>query len=187
MMMTFSEFARTALTRQSTGPAQKAAQAGYLYVRTIKMKKAQAQSRWEDGVVGEGTEHIELRHGDAAATPYEDWRPIARIGKPRHHRFPVQWLLKGDTVEDQAVIADARRELDFYLVEKKEPDPWAYARYHCNTGANMYSRVHWSYFPSGREGERVSSMVIQLSAEEVAELFEKPEAKDKSKENEAVN
>jgi hypothetical protein len=129
------------------------------------MKKAQPQWRWEDGAVDERTEHIELKHGDAATTPYENWLPIARIGKPKHRRFSVQRLVKPDSAESQAVLADTRRELDFYLVEMDEPDPWAYARHRCNTGANMYSHVHWSYFPGGREGERVSSMIIQLSAE----------------------
>ncbi|MFH0818047.1 MAG: hypothetical protein V1909_05450, partial [Candidatus Micrarchaeota archaeon] len=69
------------------------------------------------------------------------------------------------------MLADARYELDFYLVEKDEPDPWAYALYHCNTGANMFSRVHWSYFPTGSQGKRHASKVIQLSAEESAQLF----------------
>jgi len=49
------------------------------------------------------------------------------------------------------MIAAAGRELDFYLVEKGGANPWAYAKYHCNTAANMYSSVHWSYFPSGKE------------------------------------
>jgi hypothetical protein len=63
--------------------------------------------------------------------------------------FAVEWLVKQDSLAHQAMLADARRELDFYLVEKHEPDPWAYACYHCNTGANMYSRVHWLYFSTG--------------------------------------
>jgi hypothetical protein len=139
------------------------------------MRNAQPQWRWEDGVVDDRKEHIELRHGDAAHTPYADWLPIARIGKPKQHRFPVQWLVTPDSTESRAKLVDARRELDFYLVEKDEPDPWAYACYHCNTGANMYSRIHWSYYPDGRGGERVSSMVIELSAKEAEELFGKGE------------
>lgn len=139
------------------------------------MRKARPQWRWQDGVVDDRKEHIELRHGDAAETPYEDWLPVARIGKPKQHLFPVQWLARPDSPKDQAMLDDARRELNFYLVEKDEPSPWAYAQYHCNTAANMYSRIHWSYFPDGRGGERVSSMVIELSAKEAEELFGKPE------------
>jgi hypothetical protein len=61
------------------------------------------------------------------------------------------------------MIAAAKKELDFYLVEKGEMNPWAYAQYHCSTAANMYSTVHWSYFPSGTRGQRVSSMVVRLT------------------------
>jgi hypothetical protein len=60
--------------------------------------------------------------------------------------------------------------LDFYLVERRERNPWAYAIYHCGTGSNMYSKVHWSYFPSGRQGRRHSSEVVQLSPEEPRKL-----------------
>ena len=158
--------------------------ADYETVRTMSMRRQQIQWRWEDGTVDEATEHIELRHGDAATTPYENWFSIARIGKPTHHRFRVQWLLKADGVQNQAMVADARRELDFYLVDKNEPNPWAYARYHCTTTANMYSRVHWCYFPNRGEGKRVSSMVVQLSAEEAGELFGKSETKNKLSKNE---
>jgi hypothetical protein len=83
----------------------------------------------------------------------------------------VEWLVKQDSTKHQAMLADARHSLDFYLVEKDEPDPWAYALYHCNTGANMYSPVHWSYFPTGSHGKRHASKVLQLSAEESAKLF----------------
>ncbi len=119
----------------------------------------------------ERKEYIELRHGYAGENPYENWSPVARIGKPKGHCFPVQWIVKADAVENEALIADAREELDFYLVEKNEPDLWAYAVYHCNTGANLYSYIHWSYFPDGQGGERVSSRVIQLSAGKKAKLF----------------
>ncbi len=50
--------------------------------------------------------------------------------------------------------ADRKTELNFYLVEKGEPDPWAYAKYHCTTASNLYSSVHWSYYPEGdKDGE----------------------------------
>ena len=43
------------------------------------------------------------------------------------------------------------KELTFYLVEKGEKDPWRYAIYHCGTASNIYSQVHWGYFPIGAE------------------------------------
>jgi hypothetical protein len=135
------------------------------------MKKVQPQWHWEDSIVDDGAEHIELRCGEAAKSPYENWRPIARIGSPKEQIFPVEWLIAADSPEHESMIIEARQELDFYLVEKGEPNPWSYAKYHCNTGANIYSRVHWSYFPTGIQGERHASALIRLSSEESALLF----------------
>jgi len=104
-------------------------------------------------VVDDGKEHIELCHGIALKTPHEDWVPIVRIGRPKEHLFPVQWLLKSGCPEHQTMLDDARRELDFYLVDLVNPDPWEYAQYHCTTAANAYSSIHWSYFPHGRVGK----------------------------------
>lgn len=42
---------------------------------------------------------------------------------------------------------DIETQLDFYLVELREPDPWAYAIYHFRTAANVYSRVYLGYVP----------------------------------------
>lgn len=42
------------------------------------------------------------------------------------------------------MLQAVRRELDFYLVEKNEPDPWAYAAYHAEASANIYSDVYWA-------------------------------------------
>ena len=116
--------------------------------------------RWAEGDVDRSKEHIELRYGDASETEFEDWQPVALIGPPRNHTFPVKWLTDGGTPEGKESIRDARKELDFYLVEKGEPDPWAYAQYHCGTASNMYSEIHWSYFPEGKLGACVSSRVV---------------------------
>lgn len=105
--------------------------------------------RWEEGAVDPDGEHIEVRYGDTSNSRYEEWTPIALIGKPKRYVFPVCWL-KVSTLIGPANIEEVRWELDFYLVDKHEPEPWEYAIYHCSTGANIYSKVHWSYFPSGR-------------------------------------
>jgi len=137
------------------------------------MKQEQSPWRWQEGVVDSQKKHIELRYGDAGTSNYEDWQPIARIGKTKQNIFIVEWLITPDTPEHQSMIAKTRNELDFYLVEKGEPDPWAYALYHCNTASNIYSRVHWSYFPHGQGSVRESSELIRLSAEEAEEVFGK--------------
>jgi hypothetical protein len=121
------------------------------------------QWQWQAGAVDLQKAHIELRHGDAEHDPYEAWRPIARIGEPHGGIFTVEWLLTPDSPEAQPIMAAARRELDFFLVEAGYEDPWAYAIYHCNTASNMYSRVHWSYFPEGNEGPHRASKVVRLS------------------------
>jgi hypothetical protein len=59
------------------------------------------------------------------------------------------------------IISRVQQELDFYLVELREANPWAYAVYHCGTSANMYSKIHWSYFANGNCGERYASMVTE--------------------------
>ena len=133
------------------------------------MKNTQPEWQWEEGEVDERKEHIELRYGKAGETPYENWMPIARIAKLTNNIFAVEWLLKQDSSEHQIILNDARHELDFYLVEKGEPDPWAYALYHCGTGANMYSRVHWSYFQTGNQEKRYASKILKLSTEDSQE------------------
>jgi hypothetical protein len=118
---------------------------------------------WREGAVDVQGEHIELRYGDAAESDYEQWVPIARLGKPMNNVFPVLWLMSPDDPSHEQMINAARKDLDFYLVDKREPNPWAYAKYQSNTAANIYSKVHWSYFPEGNRGERHSSSVVRLS------------------------
>ena len=108
---------------------------------------------WREGSVDANEEHIELRYGDASKTNHESWLPIALVGRPEDHVFPVFWLMKPDDPSREEMIIAARRELDFYLVEKGEPNPWKYAIYHCSTSANLYSDVHWSYFPNQKRGK----------------------------------
>lgn len=159
--------------RDQLTPKQKAA---FPFIRelcpvAVARLVAAPKWQWQPGAVDRQREHIEIRHGDAANSAYDEWCPIAVIGKPKNHVFPVSWLVKPNGPDQRRMLADTRQELDFYLVEKEETDPWGYAQYHCNTGANLYSRVHWSYFPAGSRGERRSSMVLRLSTEEAEKLF----------------
>jgi hypothetical protein len=139
------------------------------------MKRKPPEWRWEDGVVDDHGKHIELRYGDAGTSAYEEWRPVARVGRPKNKVFSVEWLIAAHSPEHEAMLIEVRQELNYYLVAKGERDPWAYAKYHCNTRANVYSRVHWSYFPNGIGGERHSSTAKPLSREEAALIFENTE------------
>jgi hypothetical protein len=125
--------------------------------------KPTANWSWGPGDVDVEGEHIELRFGDAVKSDYEQWLPVALIGKPTNHVFPVLWLMSPDNPSREGMIDATRTDLNFYLVEKREANPWEYAKYHCNTSANMYSSVHWSYFPNGNRAQRHSSSVVRLS------------------------
>ncbi len=135
------------------------------------MKKEQIRWKWVEGRVDLLLEHIELSYGDATASEHESWRPVALVGAPKGNVFPVAWIADIKNPEEIPMIDAARKELDFYLLEVGGPDPWAYACYHCTTGANMYSRIHWSYFPYGGSGDRISSAVVRLSDGEDNSLF----------------
>jgi hypothetical protein len=100
--------------------------------------------RWQDGPVDLQKEYIELGYEDSP-----DTIPIALIGRPENNLFPVRWLVGTEAPENKRMINLVKRELNFYLVEKEEPDPWEYAKYRCTTASNLYSSVHWSYYPEG--------------------------------------
>ncbi len=118
--------------------------------------------RWEEGVVDPGESHIQLSYGKASPVPDESWRPIARIGRPRDKVFPVQWLVDPNAAENLYEVRDARRELDLILVESHPLPAPDYAMYWCGTAGNMYSSVHWSFFPHGQGGPAKRSRVVRL-------------------------
>jgi len=60
-------------------------------------RRATSNWGWQDGVVNVEGEHIELRYGDGETTAYEQWLPIALIGKPTNHVFPVRWIMSRDS------------------------------------------------------------------------------------------
>ena len=84
-----------------------------------------------------------------------DARPLALVGKPVGNVFPVMFLPDnlppGDSKDE--VFKNIRDELNFYLVEKKESDPWVYAVYHCGTAGNMYGHIHWTHCPGTLESQ----------------------------------
>jgi len=95
--------------------------------------------RWVEGPIDKGAEHFVM-------TYRAESEPVASIGKGQRRTFVVQFESRWRELDDDS-MNDIKAELDFYLVELGEPDPWAYAIYHCRTAANVYSRVHWGYVP----------------------------------------
>ena len=114
-----------------------------------EMNEGKRSWRWTVGKVNTAEDHIEIRFGNAGDQNWEQWLSIALVSPPKHGQFTVQFLLAANEAREQEMICSVRREIDFYLIEKQEDDPWAYARYHCGTAANLYSLVHWSFFQKG--------------------------------------
>jgi hypothetical protein len=93
-------------------------------------------SQWSEGVVDLDKEHIKLFFGS-----FSDPLLIAVLAPAGERSFTVQFVV--DKSLHRKAIAKVRKELNFFLVELGEEDPWAYAKYHCSTAANVYSTVHW--------------------------------------------
>ena len=93
-----------------------------------------ARRRWVEGQVDRSREHFVLAHDDLD-------EPVALVGPEQDGAFQVDFVAAGAS---EAIVAAVRRELDFFLVELGEEDPWAYAHYHCGTVSNAGSSVKWS-------------------------------------------
>ncbi len=113
------------------------------------LSKPDAVWRWEEGTVDEAGEHILLEYRDINTATAICWIKVARLSPPKGQVFTVEWLIKPDTTERAAALDAGRRSLDFYLVELQKQDAWKYAIYHTSTMSNVYSQVHWAYFPQG--------------------------------------
>jgi hypothetical protein len=117
------------------------------------MKPKASSYQWINGKVSESEEHIKISFGSYNDPDAGQLISIARVSKPKEKIFRVEFLIKSDSPDETKMIDAVKKELDFYLVEWGEGsifgDPWAYAIYHCSTSANIYSLVHWAYFPEG--------------------------------------
>ena len=98
--------------------------------------------KWREGKVDPTAQHMKLVYGDSAL-------PVALVAKPVESTFIVEFvqLPDLDKKEYERIKSATTKEISFYLVEKGEEDPWNYAIYHCGTSSNIYSDVHWGYFP----------------------------------------
>jgi len=112
----------------------------------------QTEWSWIEGIFNKNDDHIMITYGDIDDGVFE---PIALVAPGPEKEFIVQFLLQPEleNEEHQKMLDGARRELNFYLIELKEKDPWSYACYHCSTAANLYSKVHWEYYSKGYKGE----------------------------------
>lgn len=111
---------------------------------------------WCQQKVDPARDHFELRYGSAEDSDWNAWLSVARVGRPLKKVFSVEFLIDPANSASAPMMGAVVDELDYYLVTKSEPHPWAYARYHCGTAANLYSSVHW-LFHGGEMRKGVSS------------------------------
>jgi hypothetical protein len=104
---------------------------------------------WKEGKVDRATAHLTLFVGEWG----EPALPVALVAKPVGNAFAVEFLEvpQFDPDEYERIKLAVAKELTFYLMEVGGKDPWNYAVYHCGTASNIYSQVHWGYFPGGEE------------------------------------
>ena len=100
-----------------------------------------------EGPVSPDGEHMSLSYGafDAPGRDEPPFPEVARVSPPQKGVITLELLIDDSTAHDEEIIAAVRRRVHWLFVEKREPNPWAYARYHCTTSANIYSRVHCSW------------------------------------------
>ena len=109
--------------------------------------------RWVEEAVDTSQDHIEITYGKIrkdGPIGQNIFIPVALVAAPRRKTFKVQFLVKGNNAECPNMLAEVRKELDFYLTEiagGSRLPPWQYVKYHCGTAANLYSNVHWNILP----------------------------------------
>jgi len=99
---------------------------------------------WQPGKVDLRNRYFELKFGfDPSA--------VARIGIGENQVFIVEFLLNvnDDIYKLKEIFSEALWEIELYLINNSEPDPIEYMINHTKKCANMYSKIHWRYYPKG--------------------------------------
>lgn len=99
---------------------------------------------WKRGRVDKSRHHISISYGDLNKIHPSECLNVALVSKPENKCFSVEFLIPETDPAMREPVGATIKELDFYLVDKGESDPWEYALYHCTTAANLYSSVHWN-------------------------------------------
>jgi len=99
---------------------------------------------WLPGKVNLQNRYFELKYGNDPST-------VARIGVGENKNFIVEFLLNvNDDIEKlKEIFGEVLWEIELYLINNNEPDPIEYMINHTKKCANMYSKVHWRYYPKG--------------------------------------
>lgn len=102
--------------------------------------------RWIEGEVDPTLESIKIIYGSIHDNNRDNWISVAFIAPPQDNIFKVHFLITASNPVNAAILDAVLREIDLYLIQKKERDPWGYAIYHCGTTSNVYSNCHWLYY-----------------------------------------
>lgn len=101
---------------------------------------------WVEGKVNKYKNYFRIYHNTTDEILLDDDHLIALVAPPNGQIFNVTFLIKPSSEENKKILSDVKRELDFYINDKNEPDAYRYLQYHCTTASNIYSRVHWTEF-----------------------------------------
>ena len=110
--------------------------------------------QWLPGKVDLKERYFELKHGYNPS-------PVARIGIEKNFKFIVEFLINvnDDPEIQKEIFTEVLWEIELYLINNSKSDPIEYMINHTKKCANMYSKIHWKYFPKG------SKRAILLSKE----------------------
>jgi protein-tyrosine-phosphatase/phosphohistidine swiveling domain-containing protein len=137
---------------------------------TSRKYKSNMPWKWIEGVVDKKEEHVEITYSDIRKDEKEI--PIAIVA-PGEHVFVVQFIYQGDQhgTKMQSILKEVTHQLDFFLVEKGDEDPWAYVQYHCTyAAANLYSNVHWGWILKGwNSGVKIVEQGKKIQVEDKVE------------------
>ncbi|MBK7632054.1 MAG: hypothetical protein IPJ23_15360 [Ignavibacteriales bacterium] len=100
--------------------------------------------QWFTGKVDLGNRYFELKYGNNPS-------PVARIGISESKNFIVEFLINvnDESEKQKEIFTEVIWEIELYLINNSEPDPIECMINHTKKCANMYSRIHWKYFPKG--------------------------------------
>jgi len=101
--------------------------------------------QWKTGKVDKSKEHVEITYGDINKSAEKDFTTVARVSPPYEQTCTVEFLLSSENDKNSEMMKAVKKDINFYIVEKNEFDPWRYIRSHCGSTANLYSNVHWIY------------------------------------------
>jgi hypothetical protein len=104
---------------------------------------------WSLGEVNTSKDHFKLKYFSSSED--QNGHLVALIGKPVGQNFTVKILEGEKSLKNNKMVKAALKEIDYYLINKGETDPWRYAIYHCGTSSNLYSEIRWMYFPTDKD------------------------------------